>query len=193
MTMTPVRTYPKHLTLARSDTSVMVRPLQSGDSPKLQEFFLRVPEEDRFYLKEDVTSPDVVEDWVEHIDYRRVLPLVALVDGDIVADASLHRSRSGARRHIGEIRIVVDPRYRNQGLGTMMLRELVDIAYDNGVESLVFELIEGEEDKAIEVAERMGFTRVATLPRFSKDTEGNEHNVAVMLLPLWDWLEWWAF
>ena len=44
------------------------------DEAALLDFFLRVPDADRFYLKEDVTSPEVIGRWFEHLDYGRVLP-----------------------------------------------------------------------------------------------------------------------
>jgi RimJ/RimL family protein N-acetyltransferase len=176
--------------LPRSDLLVTVRPLEPQDAIRLREFFLRVPEEDRYYLKEDVTSATVIESWVGHIDYDRVVPMVALIDDEIVADATLHRHRAGARRHIGEIRVVVDPRYRNRGLGSLMVRELVDIAYDNAMDSVVFELVEGEEDSAIKVAEGLGFKKIATLTNFVKDMERNPHNLVIMELLLENWLAW---
>jgi hypothetical protein len=108
--------YPKENILS-DGTKVVLRPMVSRDEESLLEFFLRVPEEDRYFLKEDVTSPAVIRRWVEFMDYERVLPLLAIVDGDIVADASLHRRRAMGRRHSGEIRIVVDPAYSWEGPG----------------------------------------------------------------------------
>ena len=190
MSITVLKDSPKELPWLRGHTRVAIRPLDTGDAKELLQFFLRVPEEERFYLKEDVTSYQVIERWVQDIDYNRVMPLVALLAGRIVADATLHRHRAGARRHISEIRVVVDPSHRNQGLGTMMVRELVDIAYDNAMDSVIFELIEGEEDNAIQVAERLGFKKIASLPNFVKDLEGKPHQLVVMQLTLDDWLEW---
>ncbi len=190
MAITVMRDFPKEVCLPRSDVRVSIRPLEPGDEQELGEFFLRVPEEDRFFLKEDVTSPEVIDRWVNCIDYDRVVPLLALVEGQIVADATLHRHRAGARRHLGEIRVVVDPRYRNQGLGSLLVRVVVDIAYDNAMDSVVFELVEGKEDGAIKLAETMGFTKVATLPNFVRDMERNSHNLVILELPLDGWLEW---
>lgn len=86
--------------------------------------------------------------------------------------------------------MVVDPRYRNQGLGTLMVRELVDIAYDHGLDSLLFELVEGKEDTAIQVSERMGFARVATLPILLRTWSGIPTIWWILELPLEGWLEW---
>ena len=193
MTVTAMTSYPRLFTLGRTSTRVTVRPLEQGDAGGLLKFFGRVPAEDRFYLKEDVTSPQVIDNWVNHIDFNRVVPLVALVEDEIVADATLHWSRAGARRHVGEVRVVVDPRYRDRGLGTLMVEEVVDLAHAKGLDSVVFELVEGTEDNAIKVAERLGFTRVATLPNFVNDMDGTPHNLVVMLLPLENWLEWSAY
>jgi L-amino acid N-acyltransferase YncA len=190
MTTTAIRVYPKHAKIGKDEASITLRPLQSGDEHELLEFFRRVPEEDRFYLKEDVTLAEVIHRWVEHIDYNRVFALVAVANGAIVGDATLHRSRSNARSHAGEIRVVVDPNFRNQGLGTMLLRELVDIATDSGLDSILFELVEEKEEDAIKVSERLGFTKVATIPNNVRDIDGRFHNSIVMQHNLGDWMEW---
>ena len=190
MSFTVMGTYPKAASIGAEHTPVLVRPLLPEDATALAEFFRRIPEEERYYLKEDVTAPEVIENWASNINYDRVVPLVAVIDDRIVADATLHRHRSGARRHVGEIRVVVDPEYRHRGLGTLMVREAIDIAYDNAMESVILELVVGEEDEAIRMAERLGFTRWATLPNYAKDLEGNAHELAVLGLVLDRWLEW---
>jgi len=130
-----ISAYPKELVL-RDGTRVIIRPLQPGDEAALRGFFLEIPEEERFFLKEDVTSPKVIAEWIEHLDYRRALPLLAFVDGKVVADAVLIRRRGNARSHVGEIRIVVAPAYRYRGLGTSLMRELCDIADHAGLEKV---------------------------------------------------------
>jgi RimJ/RimL family protein N-acetyltransferase len=190
MSFTVIRTFPKEIELPRSELRITIRPLNSEDAYRLAQFFSKIPEEDRFYLKEDVTSAEVIGNWAQHIDYDRVVPLVALIGEEIVADATLHRHRAGARRLIGEIRIVVDPGYRNLGIGSLMVREVVDIAYDNAMDSVIFELVEGKEDDAIKVTERLGFKKVARLKNFVKDMEQKHHDLIIMELQLEDWLQW---
>jgi L-amino acid N-acyltransferase YncA len=70
---------------------------------------------------------------------------------------------SGARRHLGELRILVDPEYRNRGLGTATLHELATIANDNGLDLLIFEAVEEKEDAAIKAAQFVGFVQVGVL------------------------------
>lgn len=110
--------YPKDIRL-RDGVRVTLKPMTLEDADALQQFFLQIPAEERHYLKEDVTSPKVIKRWADELDYDRALPLLAWVDGRVVADGSLHRTRTMARRHVGELRIVVDPAFRLRGLGTI--------------------------------------------------------------------------
>ena len=70
--------FPKVLQL-RNGVRATLRPMASADERELLAFFLRVPEEDRRYLKDDVTSPEVIRRWAREIDYSNVLPLLAEV------------------------------------------------------------------------------------------------------------------
>ena len=182
--------YPKQLHLL-DGTEVVLKPMTPEDAEPLLKFFLQVPAEDRRYLKEDVTSPKVIGRWAKEIDYDRALPLLAWVDGKIVADGTLHRTRTLARRHVGELRIVVDPDFRNRGLGTALLRELAAIANENGLERLLFQAVSDREDSAIKAALYVGFVRIGVLPGHAKDLDGHPRDVVLMEMPLGKWFEWW--
>ncbi len=184
MVTTGLKIYPIETTLATTGEKVTIRPLGQEDADRLLEFFRRVPEEERFFLKDDVTSPEVIDDWVSNMDYDLVLPLVAVVDDQIVADCTLHRHQMWARKDIGEIRIVVDPRYRSQGLGTTLTKALIDIAYDSGLDRVLFDLVEEKQEEAIWFAETMGFYREATLYDRIHDKDGFCYNTVIMELPL---------
>lgn len=184
--------YPKEVSL-RDGSTVTLRPLEKKDKDELLAFFLHIPEEDRFYLKEDVTAPKVIERWTNDLDYNRAVPLVALSDGSIVADAVLVRHRAGARHHTGDVRIVVEPRFRNRGLGTLLLNDLILIAYQTGLERLLIEAVAEREQDAIQTAERVGFVRAAVLPQYCKDSKGKPQDLVLLELPLGKWYEWWQF
>ena len=137
--------YPVQVTLD-DGTLVTIRPLEKGDKIMLADFFQRIPEEDRFYLKENVTAPQVIHNWVEHMDLERVVPLLAVLpEGDVVADATLHRSRAPARRHVGELRVVVESDYRGMGLGARLIEELVDLGRALELDEVFFELVDRRE------------------------------------------------
>ena len=184
--------FPREVGL-RDCSRVIVRPLEDGDEQALLDLFLRIPEEERFFLKEDVTAPAVVQRWVRERDFRRALALLALDGSRIVADAVLVRRRGNSRSHIGEIRVVVAPEYRDHGLGTALIRELCDIADDAGLEKVIFELVADKEQEAIRAAEWLGFLRVATIEGGAVDPLGHHHDVVLMAMPLGRWYHWTKF
>src|SRR3990172_10783708 len=102
--------FPKEVVL-RDCSRVLVRSLEDGDEQALLDFFLRIPEEERFFLKEDVTAPDVVDRWVRERDFRRALALVAMDGSRGVADAVLIRRRGESRSHIPEIPLLLSPHH----------------------------------------------------------------------------------
>jgi L-amino acid N-acyltransferase YncA len=187
-----METYPKTVRL-RDGTAVDVRPLQEDDDGRLLRFFQRIPESERYYLKENVTSAEVIGSWTSNLDFERVVPLVALAGDEIVADATLHRSRAPARRHVGELRVVVDPEYRELGLGRRLIRELLDIASALGLHQATFELVAQREMAAIMAAESVGFQVSATLKGRIKDMWGNFQDLVLMELPLENHERWWHF
>jgi len=182
--------YPKHITLD-DGTAVELRPLAESDHEALHGFFSRIPEEDLYYLKDDVTDLDVIRNWTHNIDHERVIALEAVVDGEIVSDATIHRTRAFSRRHIGELRVVVDPRFRQRGLGSHVIRELLDIAKELNLYKVYIDLVTRREEAAIRFAERMGFERVATLPARIMDYYGGYQDVVVMEVSLSDRNAWW--
>ncbi len=181
--------YPKAI-VTKDGTQVLLRPLAPDDEGRLLEFFSRIPREEIWFRREDVSDPQVIHQWIAQLNYERVLPLVAVkeTDGAIIANLSLHCRPFGCLSHIGHIRILVDPRYRSQRLGTWMLLDMVRLAADRGVEKLVSEFVAGVEDAAILAAKKMDFFKEAVLPDHVKDPAGKPHDLVIMVKTLHrDW------
>ena len=179
---------PKDIVL-RSGKAMKLRQLRPNDAQALFDFFQEVPSYDRFYLRDDVASRAVIEDWCAHIDPLRVLPLVVEVDGNIVAEGTLHRRRHAVRRHIGEIRIVVDPKFRGRGLGTHLMHQLLEHAYGQQMERVIIELVAGKEEPAIRVAREIGFRKVAEFKGHIRDMDGIYHDLQVLEMDLKSWYQ----
>ena len=178
-----LRRFP-HIATLNDGHQVTIRPLQPEDSAALHQFFLRVPEEDRFYLNNDVTAPEVIEEFTGNISLDVAIPLVAVSGDKILADSTLHRSRRASRRHVGELRIVVDTEYRGRGLGARLIDELIQLGVDIGLERLVFELVDRREMPAIQAAKAAGFEEVAVLEGRVRDMYGIMQDLVILEFPL---------
>jgi RimJ/RimL family protein N-acetyltransferase len=149
------------------------------DEEKLLQFFRALPEEDRFFLRDDVTDPGVIHQWVEKLDYNRVLPILAEVGETIVGDATLHTYRHGWMQHIGEIRCVVAKAYQHKGIGKLLIHELLDHANSRGLHKLQTLFAETQVG-AIQAFSKVGFVREAVLKNHVKDFMGKEHDLIIM-------------
>jgi L-amino acid N-acyltransferase YncA len=177
-----IKTYPKTVTL-EDGTAITLRPLLKEDEAALVKYFQALPAEDRLCLKEDVTDPEVIKNWIYQLDYDNVLPLIAWHNGHIVGDATLHFSPIGWTKHQGELRLTTSTQYRVKGLGTILVQNLIDIATRLGLEQLSAE-IPPVLDKAFYLFEKIGFKEVAHLEGFVRDLEGKESDLVLMIMYL---------
>ena len=53
--------YPKEVVL-KDGSEAIIRPLEKGDESLLREFFKKIPESDRWYMKYDVMEPKVLRE-----------------------------------------------------------------------------------------------------------------------------------
>lgn len=172
----------RNLVTLPDGTRALLRPLVAGDRDELIELFARASEEDRRYLRDDVTDRKLVASWVENIDYTDVFPLVVVVNDRVVGDATLH-FRKGAHRHQGEVRIFLAQEVRRRGLGTQVLRALIDIGRNVGLHQLIAEIVT-DQGPVIKAFEELGFERQCTLPDYFMVPDGSTRDVALLILQL---------
>jgi GNAT superfamily N-acetyltransferase len=174
--------FPKQIELKDGFTCV-ARALQCADEKLFHDFFLAVPDQERMFIKHRVADPEVIHDWCQNIDLGRNLPLIALADGRIIADATLHQQLGGWKRHIGRVSVLVHPQYRGRGLAKALVLQIVDIARHIGLEKVEAEFI-GEQEAAIKMFALLGFSNLLLLPDYVKDMQAISHDYVLMGLNL---------
>ncbi len=174
--------FPKTIRL-KDGASVTLRPLQKTDEKAFHSFFLGVPEPERMFIKHRVMDREVIADWCRNIDLGRNLPLLALLDGKIVADATLHQHLGGWKRHIGRVSVLVHPQFRGRGLARALVTEIVELARNSGLEKVEAEFI-GEQEAAIKLFALLGFGQLVRLHDHVKDMQSIKHDYVLMELVL---------
>jgi RimJ/RimL family protein N-acetyltransferase len=78
-----------------------------------------------------------------------------VVNGRIIGDATIH---FGAKfqRHLGWVRLFLDREFRRRGIGTLMIRTLIDIARRVGLHQL-HALVPADQPQVIKAFEHQGF------------------------------------
>jgi L-amino acid N-acyltransferase YncA len=174
--------YPKAV-VTSDGTSLLLRPVQVFDEAALTEFFSKIPEHERWFLREKLTDPEQLHRWLLKLDQKFVLPIVAIRedDGSIVANLRLYRPVADSLRHIAHLRIMVLPDYRSLKVGSWMILDCMKLAMDLGIEQLIAEFIDGLEQAAIQAALKLDFVRQAVLPNYVKDRQGKYHDLIIMV------------
>ena len=170
--------YPREITVKWGLTCEL-RPLESTDEKAFHEFFRQIPAEERLFIKHRVDDPEVIANWCRNIDLGRILPLLAVADGRIVADASLHQQLGGWKRHIGRVSVLVHPQFRGQGLARAMVEELMELGRDLGLEKMEAEFI-AQQERAIKVFGLLGFRSLLRIEDYVKDMQAVTHDYVLM-------------
>lgn len=174
--------FPREISL-KDGLKCQLRPLKKEDEKKFHEFFLAIPAEERMFIKHRVTEPEVIREWCQNIDLGRNLPLLAIADGKIVGDATLHQQLGGWKRHIARISVLVHPKYRGRGIAKALVSELIELAQHSGLEKVEAEFI-GEQEAAMKTFAMLGFTQHLRLPDYVKDMQAISHDYILMGLDL---------
>jgi GNAT superfamily N-acetyltransferase len=170
----------------KNGAPITIRPSTPEDGDRLKEFIASIPESERWYLRDQTVDPETGDSGIGAADAARALPIIALRahDGRIIAHVVLDRRDTECMRHIAHLRILVDPEYRQQRLGTWMLLDAVRTATEMGVEKLIAEFVDGVEDAAMGAAHKMDFVEFARLPDHVKGPDGKKHDLIIMLKTL---------
>ena len=178
--MTALKDLKKHGKL-KDGRIVLLRPMVKDDRKALGEFFNRLTPSVLQYVRNDVTDPKVLDKWFDQLNYDRVFPLLAFKNDEVVANASLHRVSYGWRKHLGTIRIVVDPEFHGKGLGTLMINELVDLALEFGLEKLMVEF-PLRAHGALAMFKKAGFSPRGVIEGLMKGRHGENLDIVIMVM-----------
>lgn len=114
---------------------VLIRPLRAEDREREKAFIARLsPESRHFRFLCEIKEPsEVMLDQLMTVDQKQHMAFVALahVNGELVEIGISRYSASGAANQC-ESAVTVADEWQNRGLGTLLMRHLIDAARANG-------------------------------------------------------------
>jgi ribosomal protein S18 acetylase RimI-like enzyme len=139
----------------------------------LQAFLRRIPEGDKTFFKEPIDEAHVAS-WFEPAG-ARWLALAAEEVLGYVAVVGLH----GWSSHVGEIRLIVDPAHRGEGVGSALAKHAIVAAFRSGLSKLVVEVLASEEF-TIGMFRALGFDPEALLAGHVRDRDGRLQDLMIL-------------
>lgn len=136
----------------RDGTRVTIRPIRSEDEPMMVKFHETLSDRTvylRYFTSLSLSRRTAHERLLRicTVDYERDMVLVAehrnpqTGERKIVAVARLNQLPSDQPHKEAEVAALVSDQYQHQGLGTELLRRLVQIARDKNISRLVAEML----------------------------------------------------
>jgi L-amino acid N-acyltransferase YncA len=172
----------RHVTTLRDGARILLRPMVADDVEGLFQMYSQASQEDMLSLRDDVFDKAVIQAWADNLDYSRVLPLLANINNQLVGNATLHR-KQGPYRHIGEVRIFLAKDFRGRGLGTEMLKTLIDLARKEGLHQLRAEVF-ASTPKVIRAFESLGFERGCALEDYFMLPDNKTEDIVLLMMKL---------
>jgi acetyltransferase len=156
-----IRPYPQHLEKPwrfEDSLEVLIRPIRPEDEAMLARFHATLSERS-VYLRYFHMLP--LDARVDHkrlsricfIDYDREMVLVAERDQEILAVGRLVRAENEKE---AEFAVLISDQFQGHGLGTELLKRLIEIARADGLERVTADML-GENRQMIEICKLLGF------------------------------------
>lgn len=170
--------YPKKIALP-DGVEVELRQMTAADRDAVLAFARGLPQEDLMFLRLDLTEDSVVDAWVHNLETGQTNSIVAYDSNGLIGYASVHRNPTSWTRHMGEIRVNVDPTYRSRGLGRVLTANIFDISRAIGLSKITAHMT--SDQRGAQAAFRhLGFIPEALLADYVQDRNGTTRDMVIM-------------
>lgn len=152
---------------AKDGRQVLLRTLKWEDLDDLLDLINALVDEEADITRSERVSLKQETEWLAGALARQemgeVYYLVAVVDDKVVANSELRRE-GGHSKHVGVVGIAIKKGYRDVGIGSEMMKTLVDQARKLGLKMLGLNVFESNE-RAYHVYEKIGFAQTGVIPK----------------------------
>ena len=176
---------PKHVTL-KNGKEACIRTRTLADAEKVMRCVEAIFSNDRFFMTtiEEIREQLTVEKQTERTElfnaHDQKLLLVVEIDGQIVSASNVECGERKSARHVGQIGISILPEYRGVGLGSAIVKAMIDWA---SVHPIIEKLALGvwaDNAPAIALYEKMGFIEEGRKVREVKYADGSYDDCILM-------------
>lgn len=171
------RSYPQRHTIG--ERSITVTRLNPEDSGSLRQFAQTIPEHDKLFSHWDLALEEAVDHWKQCIHSEELVALSARESEEWLGYAAIQRSLEPWSGHVAELRVMVPPKARGQGIGSLLAHEAFCFAGSVGLEKLTARMTL-DQNAAIRSFKNLGFRPEAMLQEHVEDSEGRRHDLLVL-------------
>ncbi len=174
-----------HTFTAKDGQEVILRSLKWEDLDDCLTLINALIDEQADITLSEPISRDTQIQWLSNrlaaIEKGHVIQIVAEVSGHVIANTDV-KIKTGQRSHVGAIGIIILKEYRDMGIGTEMLKQLIAQARKRGLKILTLGVFETNK-RAKHVYEKLGFRECGQIPgEIFKNGQYIDHITMVKIL-----------
>ena len=140
---------------------LLIREAESGDATELVTFLNRVSLETDFTSLDRsgilLTSEEMALFLDKQVSWDNQITLLALLNDEIAGILNITADQRSRVRHIGDLFIVIEKRYWNNGLGSFLLEEAIEWAQASGVLRRLQLTVQTRNQAAVHLYQRWDF------------------------------------
>ena len=163
--------------------NIVYREPELEDAKKIVDFYNYVGGETTFlsFEKDEYPMDEAgqKEDIISTKEQPASIMILAMDKDEIAGIGTIHSGNKIKARHQGELGIVVAKKYQGQGIGTELIRQLIEWAKGNGVTTRISLDTRADNVKAAELYMKFGFV-VEGCRRNSTLLDGKYYDLYVM-------------
>jgi RimJ/RimL family protein N-acetyltransferase len=152
---------------ARDGQEVILRTPRLEDLDDLMELINSLVDEKAEIARSEKVTREEESEWLPEMLARlekdELFFLVAEVGGKVIASSDIH-IMSGNDKHVGVLGIVIKSGFRDSGIGTEMMKTLVELAVTLGLKVLTLQAY-ATNKRAVHVYEKVGFVLTGRVPK----------------------------
>ncbi|MCJ7423614.1 GNAT family N-acetyltransferase [Candidatus Bathyarchaeota archaeon] len=172
--------------LAKDGRRVVLRMPRWEDLDDLLEMINSLVAERANIIRDEPVSRLEEIDWLSkalcRVEKGEEFYMVAEVAGKVVANSELSTRSSGYDKHVGMIGIAIREGFRDVGIGTEMMKTLIEQGRTIGLKVLVLSAF-ANNNRATQVYRKVGFKETGRIPRkFFKEGQYVDEVILTMLL-----------
>lgn len=126
----PIKTVTKH------KLRLVLRPRYREDSELIENFFQTIPQEDLLIFKDDVSVNEPAKNWFVSDTYKKDFQLVAFNKQELISKGTIHKE-GVYWQNAAELKLIVKPEYRGQGIGTIMFNALLAEIFNLNINKVI--------------------------------------------------------
>jgi len=157
-----------HSFTAKNGRQVILRTPRWEDLDDLVELINSLVEEGVEIEFETKKTRDEEVDWlsraIAQLEKDEALYMVTEVDGRVVASSGITKRRFRCENHVGDLGIIKKSGYRDVGIGSKMMKTLIDQADVMGLKILTLTVF-ATNKRAIHVYQKAGFKETGRIPK----------------------------